>query len=391
MKIAFIGARGIPHGYSSAEQVALNIGMRLVNRGHQYTVYCRSNLFEDRTPIFQGIKRVFLPTIEHKLLGQMIHGFIAGAHSALMNYDIVHFQCLTNTYQSILPWLIKHNVIINVDGMEWENPKWPKTIRQLYFKLTIYLTLAICREIITDAEGMYDIYLERYHRQSSIIEYGTEIIQSQDPSILSQYGLEPKKYYFVAARIVPSNKIDIIVESFKNACSKYILAIAGGGDFGSLFYKRLKETAGKQVKFLGLISDQSHINELYANAYAYLHGATLGGVNSALLRPMGAGCPALAYDTPFNREVLEIEKFKLCGTLWRNAIELRDGIRTYENNPQLVSEHSQLSVVQIKRNFTWDLVADQYEVFYRGFIEKWPVEKIRQEVADQKQKYQNAS
>ena len=50
MKIAFIGARGIPHGYSSAEQIALNVGKRLVDRGHQFTVYCRSNLFEDKTP-----------------------------------------------------------------------------------------------------------------------------------------------------------------------------------------------------------------------------------------------------------------------------------------------------------------------------------------------------
>ena len=29
MKIGFIGARGIPHGYSSAEKIALHVGKRL--------------------------------------------------------------------------------------------------------------------------------------------------------------------------------------------------------------------------------------------------------------------------------------------------------------------------------------------------------------------------
>jgi glycosyltransferase involved in cell wall biosynthesis len=387
MKIAFVGARGIPHGYSSAEQIALNVGKRLVARGHDFTVYCRSHLFKDRLPNYEGVRRVFLPTVEHKLFGQLIHGFVAGLDSIFCDYDVVHFQCLTNAYQAILPWLLRRNVIINVDGQEWDNPKWPKAVRHLFFKSAIYVTLVMCREIITDAEGMYDIYVDRYGRQSTIIEYGTEIVRSTDPAILDQYGLSPKEYYFVAARIVPSNQIDVIVEAFKRSGSSRTLAVAGGGAYGSKFYQRLRQTAGDRVKFLGLISDQACMNELYANAYAYLHGASLGGVNSALLRPLGAGCPALAYDTPFNREVLEMRGRKPCGIIWGDLDALVQGIQSLENDAGLVEELSRLSVAQIKRNFTWDLVADQYEVFYRGFVEKWPVEEIRNEVAAQKEKY----
>ena len=387
MRIAFIGARGIPHGYSSAEQIALNVGKRLVDRGHNFSVYCRSNLFTDHSSYFDGIERIFLPSVEHKILGQIIHGFISGIHSIFKDYDVVHVQCLTNTYQSILPWLFKRNIVINVDGQEWENPKWPKAPRDVFFKSTVYLSLSMCREIITDAVGMYDLYVERYMRPSTIIEYGTDIINSSDPNILKQYGLTPKDYYFVAARMVPSNQIDVIVDAFKQSGSKRILALAGGGDFKSLFFQRLKENTGERVRFLGLISDQTHMNELYANAYAYLHGATLGGINSALLRPLGAGCPALAYNSSFNREVLEMGDKKLCGLVWRNLDELSEEIRHVDRTPSLVQELSGLSVKQIRRKFTWDLVADQYEVFYRGFVERWPVEKIRSEVAYQKVKY----
>jgi glycosyltransferase involved in cell wall biosynthesis len=234
---------------------------------------------------------------------------------------------------------------------------------------------------------MYDIYVERYNRPATIIEYGTEVVESKHPEILEQYGLHPNEYYFVAARVVPSNQTDTIVEAFKRSGSSRVLAIAGGGSYGSIFYQRLREIGGDRVRFLGLISNQAYVDELYANAYGYLHGASLGGVNSALIRPLGAGCPALAFDTPFNREVLEMHDGKLCGILWSNVEELAEGIRRFDNDPELVKAYSQQSVIQIRRNFTWDLVADQYEVFYRGFIEKWPVDKIRSEVAAQKDKY----
>jgi len=320
----------------------------------------------------------------------VFHGFASGVDSIFRDYDVVHSQCLTNTYQSILPSLVRRNIIINVDGQEWDNPKWPKTARHMFFKSTIYLTLAMCREIITDAQGMYDLYLERYDRPSTIIEYGAEIVEPKNPAILEQYGLSPKEYYFIAARIVPSNQIHVIVDTFSRSKTKRILAIAGGGDYGSEFFQRLKAAAGANVRLLGMISDQSHMNELYANAYGYLHGASLGGVNSALLRPLGAGCPALAFDTPFNREVLQMADGSMCGTIWRNAGELADGIDTFERDPAVIADLSALSKTQIRRNFNWDLVTDQYELFYRGFIEKWPVQDIRDRVRAAKEKYRSA-
>ena len=390
MKIGFVGARGIPHGYSSTEQIALNVGLRLVERGHEFTVYCRSHLFQDRAPRYKGIRRVFLPTMEHKILGQLFHGFIAGSHSLFCDYDLVHFQCLTNAFQAVLPWLIRRNTVINVDGQEWENPKWPKTLRHVFFKSAAWVALRISREFITDAQGMYDIYMDRYGRKSTVIEYGADLVQPEHPEVLNVYGLRPRQYFFIAARLIASNQIALLVDAFNKSNSKRILAIAGGGHGNSLYYQQMCARAGDRVKFLGLISDQSHMNELYANAYAYLHGASLGGVNSALLRPLGAGCPALAYDTPFNREVLQMADGSLCGRLWRNEEEVARGLAELEGDPSLVDRLAQASVLQIRRNFTWDLVADQYEMFYRGIIERWSPELIRSRVAAQKERYAQA-
>jgi glycosyltransferase involved in cell wall biosynthesis len=387
MRIAFIGARGVPHGYSSAEQMALHVGRRLVQRGHEFTVYCRRNLFRDRSPTYQGITRVFLPTIEHKLLGQVIHGTLAGLHAASRRFDVVHVQCLTNVFQAVVPWLGGRNVVINVNGQEWDNPKWPRPLRHVFFRSAARAAMLMCREIVTDARGMHDLYVERYGRRSTVIEYGAEVVESRNPAVLATYGLEPRGYWLVAARLVPSNQLRSVVDAFTAAGVGRALAIAGGGDYGSAYYRDLRAAAGPNVRFLGLISDQAHMDELYANAYAYLHGAAWGGINSALLRPLGAGCPALAADSPFNREVLEREDGLRCGLLWRDAKELCSAIRRWDGEADLVESLRAVCRRQIRENFTWDLVADQYEVFYRGFVERWPVKRIRAEVAAQREKY----
>lgn len=390
LNIGFIGARGIPHGYCSTEQIALNVGTRLAQRGHQFTVYCRKHLYEDRSPEYRGVRRVFLPTNEHKIFGQVIHASLSGFHAITQSYNIVHVQCLTNAIQAMIPWVFGKRVICNVDGQEWENPKWPKRPREAYFGLAARAAMMVSREIITDAQGMYDIYMKRHNRPSTIIAYGAEIVTPQKPERIAELGLKPKEYYFIAARLVPSNQIAILVDAFKKSGSKKILAIAGGGHNNSDYYLKMKENAGDRVKFLGLVSDQSLMDELYANAFGYLHGPYLGGINSALLRPLGAGCPAIAYNSVFNREVLDMPDGTLCGIPWETEEDIIKGIQRLESDPAEAARLSRDSVRQIRACFTWDLVADQYEIYYRGVLDKWPGEKIRQAVADCKRSYAQA-
>ena len=68
MRIAILGIRGIPSGYSGYETFTQQVGPRLVERGHEVTVYCRRSLFKDRPKEYRGIKLVYLPSIQTKSL-----------------------------------------------------------------------------------------------------------------------------------------------------------------------------------------------------------------------------------------------------------------------------------------------------------------------------------
>ena len=62
--------------------------------------------------------------------------------------------------------------------------------------------------------------------------------------------------------------------------------------------------ADDRVTFLGGVWDQQLLDQLYANAFTYLHGHSVGGTNPSLLRALGASAATIAYDVDFNREVL---------------------------------------------------------------------------------------
>ena len=62
MKIALLGTRGIPASYSGFETCVEQLGQRLVQRGHEVTVYCRSHHITYEGAHYKGMRLVKLPT-----------------------------------------------------------------------------------------------------------------------------------------------------------------------------------------------------------------------------------------------------------------------------------------------------------------------------------------
>lgn len=68
---------------------------------------------------------------------------------------------------------------------------------------------------------------------------------------------------------------------------------------------RLRDLSSRgNVRWMGHVSDQDLLLELWGQCGVYVHGHSVGGTNPALLQALGAGAPTLALDTIFNREVV---------------------------------------------------------------------------------------
>jgi glycosyltransferase involved in cell wall biosynthesis len=360
LRIAILGGRGIPSTYSGTETFFIELAPRLVERGHDVIVYCRKALFKERPPMYKGVRLIYTPSIETKNLGTFTHTLSCMVDVLRRDVDAMLVTNVANALHCIIPRIFGQNCALNVDGIEWKRGKWGR-LGKGYFRWNARLSGKILpRGIITDAYAMRKLYLDEFKTPSSCIAYGGNIESSANPEIVRQYGLEPGGYYLIASRLVPENNAALIVEGFKRAPTRRLLAIAGDANYRSSFIDDLKSNAGDRVRFLGHVDSIEHIKELHCNCYAYIHGHMMGGTNPALLKALGYGNCILAHDNPFNAEVVADH-----GLLFRDAGELAEKIRLIECDPDLAENYRRHAPERVRDVYNWDRITSQYEeLFY---------------------------
>jgi glycosyltransferase involved in cell wall biosynthesis len=360
MKIAILGTRGVPSGYSGYEEFAEQLGTRLIKRGHQVTVYCRASLFRERPPVYRDINLIYLPSIETKQLSTYSAAAVSMVHVLFCDYDALMVCNVANSPFCLLPKLFGKRIAINVDGLEWLRPKWGK-LAQRMFKFSAQAAKYTTSAIVTDAEAMRLRYLEEFNAESVPIAYGANTETSEHPEILEQYGVEPGEYFFIACRLVPDNNVELILRAFSQVETDKKFAVAGGVPYDSPYVEKLKQIADERIRFLGHIDEWQHIKELHCNAYAYVHGHEFGGTNPTLLKALGFGNCIIALDTVFNREVLAGGY----GILYEKDVEiLRQKIQQIVDEPERQAAMAQRAPDRIREAYTWAHITDQYEALF---------------------------
>lgn len=372
MKIAILGIRGLPSSYSGYETFIGELAPRLVQRGHDVTIYCRSALFTERPPEHLGMKMRYLPSIEHKFLSTLSHTALAITDASLRRFDLILVVNAANGLFGFIPRIFGKKCVLNVDGMEWLRPKWNK-LGKSFFKNSARLGTKFYNEIVTDADEMHRLYAREFGINTTDIAYGANIETSKNPEVLKDYGVESSGYYLIASRLIPDNNADLIVEAFVKSGSPKTLLIAGGADYkGNLieraFLDKLKSLGNERVKFTGHISKPRHVKELHCNCFAYVHGHQFGGINPSILKALGFGNLVLALNTPFNAEVLDNGKY---GLLYeKNVASLEEKIKFAESHPVEMQQFRSLAPARIRERFTWEQITDQYEALFRKITAK---------------------
>ena len=369
MRIVMIGLRGIPHTYGGGEEFVRHCAPRLAARGHEVIVYCRSGHYPDRTPEWEGVRRVFYPAPEHKSAGQFIHATFAMVDAAFRRPDVVYAHTLPSAPHTLLPWLLRCAIVVNVNGMDWARAKWGP-VGRAYFHTAVRIALRTATAIVNDSEAMRRYYLNRFGRDSTFIAYGAEIDTTSRPELLEPFGLSPRSYYLIASRLVPENNADRIVEAFMRAKTDRTLVVAGGANYRDPWVDRILATKHPRVKLLGHVSAAATVHELHVSSYAYIHGHSLGGTNPALLKALGAGNCVLAYASPFNREVLETTDGRSYGVLWDSTDDLVRAIEAMDRDPAWAEALRQRAHERIREAYTWEQITDRYEALFQEVVER---------------------
>lgn len=360
MNLALMGIRGIPANYGGFETFAEQVATRLVKRGHQVTVYGRSNNIKYREPYYHGVRLVILPTISHKYLDTVAHTFLCAWHAALREkFDAILVCNSANAVFCLIPRLFGQKVAINVDGLEWQRKKWNK-LGQWYYKASEWLSTKLADVVVTDSKFIKRYYLEKFKQDSVFIPYGAPTMKVPANDTLRQYGLRPQDYVLYVSRLEPENNAHLVVKAFEQVKTDKRLVVVGDAPYSTDYIRELKATQDPRIIFTGYVFGHGY-QELQSNAYFYVQATEVGGTHPALLEGMGFGNCVLANDVPEHREVLEDAGYFF--TTSQNG-DLAIKMQYLLDHPEAVACAAQKAVEIIKRDYTWEKITEDYEALF---------------------------
>jgi len=365
INISIIGTRGYPYVYSGYETFVKQLSERLVLKNCNVTVYCHKGLFDKRPKEIKGIKLVYIPTIETKILSQPIHSFLSIIHACFSSVDVVLVVNSANGPFGLITKLFRIPTAINVDGLEWLRPKW-KGLGSIYFKWASKMAILFYDQIINDSEEMRKVYLDLFKRDSKVIAYGADIRKSKTPELITTWDIKQREYYLVIGRLIPDNNADLIIKGFLKSNSKKKLVIVGDVPYKDSYASNLKKINDKRLIFTGYVKDQDLLAELYHNCYVYVHGHEFGGTNPTMIKAMAYGTAILALDTVFNKEMLQKGKFGLF--FKKEILSIMKMINHCEEENILMDKLRNESVNGITEKYDWDPVTSQYLEVFKSLV-----------------------
>jgi glycosyltransferase involved in cell wall biosynthesis len=360
VRFAIVGTRGIPARYGGFETFAEELSMRLVERGHQVTVYCRERHSE---PTYRGVRLQYLPTIRHKYFDTLAHTFLSTLHLLGSRYDSLLYCNAANAIFTWMPRVLGMPVALNVDGLERHRKKW-NALAKAWYRISEWLATWMPNAVVTDAQAIAQYYHEKYRRDSVMIPYGAELGAVETAAVLPELGLERKKYFLYVSRMEPENNGLLVREAFERVVTDLKLALIGDAPYAADYIAKVRDTHDPRIVIPGAIYGQGY-RELGSHCFAYIHATEVGGTHPALIEAMGRGALTLYLDTPENAEVAGGAGLPFTHEDLSRVIE---HVLAYSEEERQAWRTRAMERVQSR--YSWDAVTDAYEKLLEGLAKR---------------------
>ncbi len=361
LRIALLGTRGIPANYGGFETFAEELSVRLVERGHHVTVYCRGNGAAAANE-YRGVQLRHLPTIKHKYLDTIAHTGLSTVDLLTNRHDVILYCNAANAVFTLWPRLIGMPTALNVDGVERRRKKWNYAAKAWYLA-SEWMSTWCCSTVITDAEKIREYYLERYGKDSTFIPYGAETGKVPGTDALAALGLEPGRYILYVSRMEPENNALMVREAFERVRTDFKLALVGDAPYAAEYIRQVKNTSDKRVVIPGAIYGTGY-QQLQSNCAAYVQATEVGGTHPALIESMGRGCMVLYLNTLENVEVAADS-----GILFSDEDDLVQKLQdAVDATTAERAAWGRRAVSRVEKLYSWNAVTDQYESLLQSLV-----------------------
>jgi glycosyltransferase involved in cell wall biosynthesis len=360
MRIAFIGQKGIPATYGGVEDFTEEVAVRLAERGHPVTVYCRP-YYSSSSESYRKVNLKRVKSIATKHLDAISHTFLCSINSLGKSFDIIVYQALGPASLCFIPRLWGGaRVVTIIHALDWQREKWSKAAK-LLLKAAESPAIESPHKVIVVSEALKSYFEGKFAKKIEKITPGVEPPVFREPDGIKQFGLEKERYILFLGRLVPEKGCHYLISAFEGIKTDMKLFIAGDGFFSEDYVQRLHSRSCPKIIFGGYVSEKIK-QELLSNAYLYVLPSELEGLPQSVIEALSYGRCVLVSDIRANLET--------CGR-WGHSFKNKDvedlkrELVELINDKDLVKSEEKQRKEYVTKNFSWDKTVDELERIFR--------------------------
>lgn len=386
MKIAVIGAKGIPARQGGIERHCQELYSRMVEQGHQVDLYARSSytrsLFHNTV---QGVRVISMPSLSLRGVDALSCSLL-GTLSTLSGfrerpYDIVHFHALGPSLFCGLSRADNLRVVVTCHGLDWARAKWGKSSRWL-LQQGERTAMKFANDVIVVSEELQTYFQNTYSKATTYIPNAPASYPDSDPEF--QFGrslnLQPKRYVLFLGRLVPEKRLDLLLEAFTGLQQPdWKLVIVGGDSDSERYAQPLKHHySHDQIIFTGELSG-SRLAEIVRGASLLVLPSDLEGMPLVLLEAMNEGVPVLASDLGVHRRLISNGR----GLLFEagKTAACREQLGWAMSHPTALTAMAEAAHHYVKSGYNWDHVVQQTLSVYERTLKLGTTHHPKREVS----------
>jgi len=357
-----IGHRGIPATYGGVERHVEELATRLVPKGFEVLVFCRSG-YTPPMKDYRGVRLVRLPTINEKHLEMIVHTLLCVLYLVFVRrVDLIHIH---STDPALLTPLAKlgGKVIVTSHGQAYRRQKWGRFAKAMS-RWAERTFVRWADGAISVSQTLRDYYKRTYGRTVTYIPNGVTAVEVFASDEIEKFGLSPNGYVLYVGRLVPTKGAHMAIEAFHQTETDLKLAIAGGSSHTSNYVSRLKRHENDRVRLLGYQYGAT-LQQLYRHCRLFVLPSAIEGLPITLLEAMSFGCPILFSDIPEN-----LEAARGVGVSFRSGdvADLKEKLRYCLDHPDELEEMGKRARERVLKDYHWDDIVQRHAEFYRSVL-----------------------
>ena len=364
MRIAFLAVKNIMRG-GGIEKYTSELGSRLVQRGHDVTVYTTRH-YGDVPDGYLGMRIIGVPSLARPCMQKLSASAAAAVNSIWRKkYDIVHFHSFAPGAFAWLPRLRGSKCVLQLHSLEWKRKRWGAVG---YSVVRILERLALSQSHVYTAVSQTQCDFYRTHRgiHMQYIPTAADVKPKTEPRELYRLGLEPNAYVLFACRLVPEKGAHYLVSAFRRLKTDMKLVIAGDVQGASDYKQRLFELAqgDPRILFPGFVEGRL-MEELFSHCYLYAQPSEVEGLSLSILEAMSYGHCCLVSDIPENLEAIGDAGIHFAS---RDVGDLENHLRRLLDHPEEVAAVNAGAKDRIRQHYSWGSISEQMEKLYLSVL-----------------------